>query len=197
MKILFDRLIFRYKALEKRETDRQRLIMCHCHFLYDCFSNASMNSTIRSLDERRRSSKRRKSSSISSLNLDEQYCPYTKKLNEESSSKKGKDFQIVCPTDKKCVDLRIKREIWRKLRSKWARKVLVFGEKVRVDRFRSELGEEIESICEAEFLELRPSNVDGLSRFVLLPRSKEKHRNFLFQFVFVFHRVTSIVAENF
>ena len=28
--------IFRYKALNNRETDRHRLIMCHCHFLYDC-----------------------------------------------------------------------------------------------------------------------------------------------------------------
>ncbi|CAF4328355.1 unnamed protein product, partial [Adineta steineri] len=90
-----------YQSLNKRETDRHRLIMCHCHFLYDCIYYPSININ-RLLKQRRRSFKRRKSSSVSltsNMSIDDNFCPYTRKVyshntNDENEENLKKKFEI-------------------------------------------------------------------------------------------------------
>lgn len=107
----------RYQALIKRETDRHRLIMCHCHFLYDCIYYPSMNIS-RLVKQHRRSFKRRKSSMISfasNMNVDENFCPYTRKIlanyADEQEGLMKKKFEIACPMENHCADIRIVNEI--------------------------------------------------------------------------------------
>ncbi len=117
-------LFFRYQSLSKRETDRHRLIMCHCHFLYDSLYYPSMNIN-RLLKQHRRSFKRRKSSMISfasNMSVDENFCPYTRKIlsnnNDENQSFMKKKFEIGCPMENNCADIRIVNEILLRMKVK-------------------------------------------------------------------------------
>jgi hypothetical protein len=123
----------RYQLLNKRETDRHRLIMCHCHFLYDCIYYPSLNIN-RLLKQRRRSFKRRKSSLISltsNMSIDENFCPYTRKIlsnnNDENQIIIKKKFEIACPMENNCTDVRIVNEILSKLKIKHIRNILICG----------------------------------------------------------------------
>lgn len=119
----------RYRLLNKRETDRHRLIMCHCHFLYDCiyYSSGHLN---RSFKQRKRSFKRRKSSSISSthqISVDDNFCPYTRKVgtnNQDDNNETNlqRKFDIACPMESTCVDARIVQQIFARLKSSSRRK---------------------------------------------------------------------------
>ncbi|CAF1070974.1 unnamed protein product [Adineta steineri] len=122
----------RYQSLNKRETDRHRLIMCHCHFLYDCIYYPSININ-RLLKQRRRSFKRRKSSSVSltsNMSIDDNFCPYTRKVyshnaNDENEENLKKKFEIACPMENNCADIRIINEILLKLKFKNMNKNIV------------------------------------------------------------------------
>ncbi len=110
--------------MNKRDTDRHRLIMCHCHFLYDSIYYPSINTT-RLLKQRRRSFKRRKSSSISlssNMSIDENFCPYTRKVfsnnNDTNEGKTKKRYEIGCPMENNCADVRIINEMLLKLKIK-------------------------------------------------------------------------------
>ncbi|CAF1029352.1 unnamed protein product [Rotaria magnacalcarata] len=132
----------RYQSLNARETDRHRLIMCHCHFLYDCIYYPSL--TINQLlKQRRRSFKRRKSSSISlfsNMNVDDNFCPYTRKIlsnnNDDNETRITQRFEIGCPMENNCADIRIVNEILSKLKSINNNKnVLICGNDIDVDHF--------------------------------------------------------------
>ena len=107
--------MFRYQALNKRETDRHRLIMCHCHFLYDCIYYPPIRNLTRLIKQRKRSFKRQKSCSQSlygvNMNIDENFCPYTRKVlvaqAEEKEGNKKKKFEIGCPMEDSCADVRM------------------------------------------------------------------------------------------
>ncbi|CAF3390712.1 unnamed protein product [Rotaria sp. Silwood1] len=132
----------RYQSLNTRETDRHRLIMCHCHFLYDCIYYPCLNIN-QLLKQRRRSYKRRKSSSISlfsNMNVDDNFCPYTRKIlsniNDENEGKVIKKFEIGCPMENNCADIRIVNEILTKLKLKNTNKnVLICGNDIDVTHF--------------------------------------------------------------
>ncbi|CAF3534665.1 unnamed protein product, partial [Rotaria socialis] len=135
----------RYQSLNARETDRHRLIMCHCHFLYDCIYYPSL--TINQiLKQRRRSFKRRKSSSISlfsNMNVDDNFCPYTRKIlsnnNDDNETRITQRFEIGCPMENNCADIRIVNEILSKLKSinnnNNNKNVLICGNDIDVDHF--------------------------------------------------------------
>lgn len=98
--------------------------MCHCHFLYDSIYYPSLNIN-RLLKQRRRSYKRRKSSTISlssSMNIDENFCPYTRKVlsnNDDKNEGQTKTkFEIGCPMETNCADVRIVNEMLLKLKIK-------------------------------------------------------------------------------
>jgi len=116
----------RYRALNKRETDRHRLIMFHCHFLYD-----SIYYPTRWIRRHHRSWKRRKSSSISSnSNLDEHFCPYTRKDRDKSSKS---NLDIACPMENDCADSRIYHELFIKFQLKPMKKnILIFGNRKEI-----------------------------------------------------------------
>lgn len=91
--------------------------MCHCHFLYDSIYYPSLTID-QLLKQRRRSYKRRKSSSISlfsNMNVDDNFCPYTRKIlsknDEETEVKTSQRFEIGCPMENNCADVRIVNEI--------------------------------------------------------------------------------------
>lgn len=114
----------RYRSLNKRETDRHRLIMCHCHFLYDCIYYRSIHVN-RSFKQRKRSFKRRKSSSISSYNylsIDDNFCPYTRQItfnaHDENDLASRKKLDITCPMEQTCADVRILDEIASRIKLK-------------------------------------------------------------------------------
>ncbi|CAF0785219.1 unnamed protein product [Rotaria sordida] len=109
----------RYQALNNRETDRHRLIMCHCHFLYDCIYYSPTRNLNRLLKQRKRSFKRRKSSLQSlyshHINIDENFCPYTRKFSSHTNENEGinkKKFEIGCPMEETCADVRIMNEFF-------------------------------------------------------------------------------------
>ncbi|CAF0947926.1 unnamed protein product [Adineta ricciae] len=122
----------RYQSLNKRESDRHRLIMCHCHFLYDSIYYPSLNLN-RLLKQRRRSFKHRKSSAISltsNVSVDENFCPYTRITisNDDNEGKSKKKLEIACPTENSCADIRILNEILLKLKLKNRNKnILICG----------------------------------------------------------------------
>ncbi len=98
--------------------------MCHCHFLYDCIYYPSMNVN-RLLKQHRRSFKRRKSSMMSfasNMSVDENFCPYTRKIlannNDENQVLVKKKFEIGCPMENNCTDIRIVNEILSRLKVK-------------------------------------------------------------------------------
>ncbi|CAF5175205.1 unnamed protein product, partial [Rotaria magnacalcarata] len=116
--------------------------MCHCHFLYDCIYYPSL--TINQLlKQRRRSFKRRKSSSISlfsNMNVDDNFCPYTRKIlsnnNDDNETRITQRFEIGCPMENNCADIRIVNEILSKLKSINNNKnVLICGNDIDVDHF--------------------------------------------------------------
>ncbi|CAF4603583.1 unnamed protein product [Rotaria sp. Silwood1] len=109
----------RYQALNNRETDRHRLIMCHCHFLYDCIYYPPTRNLNRLLKQRKRSFKRRKSSLQSlyshNINIDENFCPYTRRFSLNTYENEGinkKKFEIGCPMEETCADVRIINEFF-------------------------------------------------------------------------------------
>ncbi len=111
--------IFRYQQLDNRETDRHRLIMCHCHFLYDCIYYPPTRNINRLIKQRKRSFKRRKSSSLSlysnNINIDDNFCPYTRKIQSNTNENEGmnkKKFEIGCPMEDTCADVRIMNEFF-------------------------------------------------------------------------------------
>jgi hypothetical protein len=115
----------RYQSLNNRETDRHRLIMCHCHFLYDSIYYPSIRNSNRFIKQRKRSFKRRKSSSQSlysnNINIDENFCPYTRKITsntDENEMINKKQFEIGCPMEETCADIRILNEFFSRLPSK-------------------------------------------------------------------------------
>ncbi|CAF1123406.1 unnamed protein product [Adineta ricciae] len=116
----------RYKALNNRETDRHRLIMCHCHFLYDCIYYPPARNLNRLIKERKRSFRRRKSSTLSLFNnnfhVDDNFCPYTRKIQSNSindNENVGKrKFEIGCPMEETCADVRILNEFFSRLPAK-------------------------------------------------------------------------------
>ena len=122
----------RYQALNKRDTDRHRLIMCHCHFLYDSIYYPSMN--IPQLVKQRRQSFRKRQPSINSI--EENFCPYMmrkcsttaiqqQQINDENPKKK---LDIICPMESHCADMRIVQEIVLRLKGKHRNKnVLICG----------------------------------------------------------------------
>ncbi|UJR10556.1 hypothetical protein I4U23_014756 [Adineta vaga] len=122
----------RYQALNKRESDRHRLIMCHCHFLYDSIYYPSLNLN-RLLKQRRRSFKHRKSSSLSltsNVSVDENFCPYTRIMvsNDDNEGKSKKKLEIACPMENNCADIRNLNEILLKLKFKNIQKnILICG----------------------------------------------------------------------
>lgn len=93
--------------------------MCHCHFLYDSiYYSAIRNINInRLIKQHKRSFKRRKSASHSlyshNLNIDENFCPYTRRFvvyeNEGNNKKK---LEIGCPMEETCADTRIMNEFF-------------------------------------------------------------------------------------
>jgi hypothetical protein len=112
---------FRYQLLNNRETDRHRLIMCHCHFLYDCIYYPPTRNINRLMKQRKRSFKRRKSASQSlygfNINIDENFCPYTRKILSNINESEGmnkKKFEIGCPMEETCADVRIMNEFFSK-----------------------------------------------------------------------------------
>ncbi|CAF3809984.1 unnamed protein product [Adineta steineri] len=112
----------RYKALDNRETDRHRLIMCHCHFLYDCIYYPPTRNINRLIKQRKRSFKRRKSSSLSlyshNISIDDNFCPYTRKIpaiTNENEVIAKKKFEIACPMEETCADIRIMNEFFSKI----------------------------------------------------------------------------------
>ena len=123
---MYVRLLFRYKALNNRETDRHRLIMCHCHFLYDCIYYPPGRNINRLIKQRKRSLRRQKSSSLSLLNnnfaIDDNFCPYTRKVQSrttnESECNSKRKFEIGCPMEHACADVRLFDEFFAKLPSK-------------------------------------------------------------------------------
>ncbi|CAF4568808.1 unnamed protein product [Rotaria socialis] len=108
----------RYQSLNNRETDRHRLIMCHCHFLYDCIYHSPTKNMHQLLKQRKRSFKRRKSSQSlysHNINFDENFCPYTRKFIPHSNENEGiskKKIDIGCPMEETCADVRIMNEFF-------------------------------------------------------------------------------------
>ncbi len=99
--------------MNNRETDRHRLIMCHCHFLYDCIYYPPIRSINRLIRQHKRSLKRGKSTSQSlygsTINIDDNFCPYTRKNTsniDENQMIKKKKFEIGCPMEETCADIR-------------------------------------------------------------------------------------------
>jgi hypothetical protein len=86
-----------------------------------------MNMT-RLLKQRRRSFKRRKSSSMSlssNATVDENFCPYTRKIlsnNNDENEETKKKFEIGCPMENNCADIRIVNEILSKIKLKHLKK---------------------------------------------------------------------------
>ena len=113
----------RYQALNSRESDRHRLIMCHCHFLYNCIHYPPTRHIARLLRERKRSFRRRKSS-VQSLygqqqtNADEHFCPYTRQSQGNSDDTNKKRLDIVCPMEETCADVQSVNEFISKIPSK-------------------------------------------------------------------------------
>ncbi len=115
--------LYRYQSLNNRETDRHRLIMCHCHFLYDCIYYPSIRNLNRVMKQRKRSLKRGKSSTQSlynnnNINIDDNFCPYTRKMGlntDENEIINKKKFEISCPMEETCADIRILNEYLSKL----------------------------------------------------------------------------------
>lgn len=106
--------------------------MCHCHFLYDCIYYPSLNIN-RLLKQRQRSFKRRKSSIMSlssNMSVEENFCPYTRKIlsndNDENQVSMKKKFEIGCPMENNCTDVRIVNEILSKLKTKNINKYEIF-----------------------------------------------------------------------
>ncbi|CAM4768497.1 unnamed protein product [Rotaria magnacalcarata] len=108
----------RYQSLNNRETDRHRLIMCHCHFLYDCIYRSPTKNMHHLIKQRKRSFKRRKSSQSlysHNINFDENFCPYTRKSIPHSNENEGiskKKIDIGCPMEETCADVRIMNEFF-------------------------------------------------------------------------------------
>ncbi len=107
--------------MNNRETDRHRLIMCHCHFLYDCIYYPPIRTMNRLIKQHKRSFKRGKSSSQSlysnTLNIDDNFCPYTRKMpsnTDENEMINKKKFEIGCPMEETCADIRIMNEYFSK-----------------------------------------------------------------------------------
>lgn len=102
--------------------------MCHCHFLYDCIYYPPERNIHRLLKQRKQSLRRRKSSSLSlfhnSAAIDDNFCPYTRRIqsqatNDEAGNEKRK-FEIGCPTEETCADVRLFDEFFARLPSKKA-----------------------------------------------------------------------------
>jgi hypothetical protein len=101
--------------------------MCHCHFLYDCIYYPSLNIN-QLLKQHKRSFKRRKSSLIplaSNMTIDENFCPYTRKMlsnnnenDDDDDEKLKRRFEIGCPMENNCADIRIVNTILLKLNLK-------------------------------------------------------------------------------
>jgi len=107
----------RYQALNNRDTDRHRLIMCHCHFLYDSIYYSTKKNFNRVLKQHKRAFKRQKSltNSLCSTNgnVDENFCPYSRRIstnNDESEGICRKTLEINCPMEDTCADIRILNE---------------------------------------------------------------------------------------
>ena len=130
----------RYQSLNQRETDRHRLIMCHCHFLYDSIYYPSINLP-QLIKQYRRSFKRRKSSIISlpsHMSIDENFCPYTRKVlmtnNTDEGQTSKKKLEIGCPMENNCTDIRIVHEILMRLKQKnFNRNILICGNDEQVE----------------------------------------------------------------
>ena len=56
------------------------------------------------------------------MNVDDNFCPYTRKImsniHDENESKTTNKFEIGCPMESNCADVRIVKEILSKLRLK-------------------------------------------------------------------------------
>lgn len=109
----------RYQSLNNRERDRHRLIMCHCHFLYDSIYYPPIRNLNRLIKQRKRSFRRQKSASQSlfgvNMNVEENFCPYTRKIPTQTDDKetnKKKKFEIGCPMEDHCADVRIINEFF-------------------------------------------------------------------------------------
>jgi len=96
--------------------------MCHCHFLYDCIYYPPIRNINRLIKQRKRSFKRRKSSSQSlysnNINIDDNFCPYTRKMlsnSDENEMINKKKFEIGCPMEETCADVRIINEYFSKI----------------------------------------------------------------------------------
>ena len=101
--------------------------MCHCHFLYDCIYYPPVRNLSRLVKQRKRSFKRQKSSSQSlygvNMNVEENFCPYTRKIPvTPSDEKKKKKFEIGCPMEDACADVRIMNEFFGKIAEKKSEK---------------------------------------------------------------------------
>ena len=191
--------------LNSRATDRHRLIMCHCHFLYDWIYYPPVRNFSRLIKQRKRSFKRQKSSSQSlygvNMNIEENFCPYTRKIpSTNSDEKKKKKFEIVCPMENSCADVRILNEFFSKtteenssrIRSFDLRILLVFmcgGETNDVETFFSHL---------ASNFPFKITNERGETSFIvqtLLNRSnrqvKSKDKSLFFSTVFRSDRIDS------
>ncbi len=95
--------------------------MCHCHFLYDCIYYPPIRTMNRLIKQHKRSFKRGKSSSQSlysnTLNIDDNFCPYTRKMpsnTDENEMINKKKFEIGCPMEETCADIRIMNEYFSK-----------------------------------------------------------------------------------
>lgn len=174
--------------LNSRATDRHRLIMCHCHFLYDWIYYPPVRNFSRLIKQRKRSFKRQKTSSQSlygvNMNIEENFCPYTRKISSTNSDeKKKKKFEIVCPMENSCADVRILNEFFSKtteenssrIRSFDLRILLVFmcgGETNDVETFFSHLSSNFP---------LKITNERGETSFIvqtLLNRSNRQVKSF-------------------
>jgi len=95
--------------------------MCHCHFLYDCIYYPQIRNLNRVIKQRKRSLKRGKSSTQSlysnNINIDDNFCPYTRKMvlnTDENEIIDNKKFEIGCPMEETCADIRILNEYFSK-----------------------------------------------------------------------------------
>ncbi|CAF1643971.1 unnamed protein product, partial [Didymodactylos carnosus] len=95
-----------YQLLSSHNNDRHRLIMCHCHFLYDTIYHqlfkTEQQHRKRSLKQNE-SGKRIKSTSIISVKDDDYYCSYMRRFYVENDEK----IEIQCPMEENCIDIKI------------------------------------------------------------------------------------------
>jgi hypothetical protein len=78
------------------------------------------------LKQQKRSFKRRKSSLLSlssNMTVDENFCPYTRKIlsnndDDDDGEEKKNKFEIGCPMENNCADVRIINEMLLKLKIK-------------------------------------------------------------------------------